>query len=41
VSSEAITINAGNTTGTAAITAVNDTLDEDDETVIVDIADVT
>jgi VCBS repeat-containing protein len=41
VSSEAITITAGNTTGTAAITAVNDTLDEDDETVIVDIADVT
>jgi len=36
-----ITIPAGNLTGAAIITGVNDNLDEDNETVIVDIASVT
>ena len=40
-SSTTITIAAGSTTGTATITAVSDTLDEVDETVIVDITGVT
>ena len=40
-SSATITIAAGSTTGTATITAVSDTLDEEDETVIVDITGVT
>ncbi|OVE82582.1 hypothetical protein BVY04_00655 [bacterium M21] len=37
----AITVAAGDTTSTAIITAVQDALDEDDETVIVDVASVT
>ncbi|WP_461168456.1 DUF4347 domain-containing protein, partial [Uliginosibacterium sediminicola] len=40
LSSNTITILAGQTTGTATITAVQDTLDEADETVIIDIASV-
>ena len=40
-SESTITIAAGSTTGTATITAVNDTTDEDNETVIVDITGVT
>ncbi len=40
-SSTTITIAAGSLSGTATITAVNDTIDEDDETVIVDITGVT
>ncbi|MEO5378180.1 MAG: DUF4347 domain-containing protein, partial [Magnetococcus sp. DMHC-6] len=40
LSSTTITILAGSTTGTATITAVQDTLDEVDETVIVDITGV-
>jgi len=40
-SAAAITIAAGSTTGTVTITAVNDTLDEADETVIIDITGVT
>jgi len=40
-SAATITIAAGSTTGTVTITAVSDTLDEIDETVITDIASVT
>jgi hypothetical protein len=39
-SASSITINAGSLTGTGAITAVQDTIDEADETVIVDISSV-
>ncbi len=39
-SGTSITILAGNTSGSVTITGVNDALDEDDETVIVDIASV-
>ncbi len=41
LSSDSIVIAAGQTTGTATITAVQDSLDEDNETVIIDITDVT
>ncbi len=40
LSSTTITITAGNTTGTATLSAVQDALDEDDETVILDITGV-
>ncbi len=40
-SGTSITINAGATTGTATVIATTDSLDEDDETVIVDISGVT
>lgn len=40
-SATAITIAAGSLTGTATVTAVQDTIDEDSETVIVDITSVT
>ncbi|WP_420904253.1 Calx-beta domain-containing protein [Candidatus Magnetaquiglobus chichijimensis] len=40
LSTTTITILAGNTTGTATLTAVQDTLDEVDETVILDITNV-
>ena len=39
--STTITISASNTTGTATITAASDTIDEDNESVIVDITGVT
>ncbi len=41
LSSTSISISAGSLTGTATITSVQDTKDEDDETVIVDISSVT
>jgi hypothetical protein len=41
LSSTTITIAAGSTTGSATVTAVNDALDELDETVIIDIQSVT
>ncbi|MDM8160382.1 cadherin domain-containing protein [Labilibaculum sp. K2S] len=41
LSSTSISITTGNTTGTATITGVNDDLDEDNETVIIDISSVT
>ncbi|MFA7206844.1 MAG: Calx-beta domain-containing protein, partial [Saccharofermentanales bacterium] len=40
-SSSTITIAAGSLTGTATVTAVQDLMDEDDETVIIDIVSVT
>ncbi|MBI4142794.1 peptidoglycan-binding protein [Candidatus Uhrbacteria bacterium] len=40
-SGTSITVTSGNTTGTATITAVQDALDEDDETIIMDIDTVT
>jgi disulfide oxidoreductase YuzD len=40
-SSAAISIPAGSTAGTVTVTAVNDTIDETDESIIVDIASVT
>ncbi|WP_461640341.1 cadherin domain-containing protein [Labilibaculum euxinus] len=41
LSSTSISITTGNTTGTATITGVNDDLDDDNETVIIDISSVT
>ncbi|WP_321319698.1 cadherin domain-containing protein [Labilibaculum sp.] len=41
LSSTSISITTGNITGTATITGVNDDLDEDNETVIIDISSVT
>ncbi|MDQ1772953.1 cadherin-like domain-containing protein, partial [Labilibaculum euxinus] len=41
LSSTTIIITTGNTTGTATITGVNDDLDENNETVIIDISSVT
>ena len=41
LSSTTISITTGNTTGTATITGVNDDLDENNETVIIDISSVT
>src|SRR5207244_2057521 len=40
-SATSIMIPAGSTTGTITLTAVQDSLDEDDETVVVDISSVT
>ena len=41
VSASTITIAAGSLSGTITLTAIDDTLDEEDETIIVDIASVT
>ena len=41
LASNTITINAGSTTGTTTVTAVQDALDEVNETVILDITGVT
>ena len=41
MSSNSITISAGTTTGTTTLTVVDDAIDENDETVIIDISSVT